>query len=340
MSWKLLLSKKIINENNNNNKQRKNMNNFKKIGLTALAASLVTTSAFAAELTATGSASIKAAHVTTAAGANTGKAFSMGNSVTFSGAGELDNGMSVSMSFELDQGAADGDGPFDSHSVTISSDAMGSLTFAGHGGDSAQSQVKDMTGKIWDYQGTSQGALGSSTSNNMMLYTLPTLVDGVSLKASYVPKGAAATQFDSTVDYAIQYTGVEGLTVGYAMGESAATAATVADVDTMYAKYAYGPVTVAYTASERDESTAANDREHTAYSVAYTVSENISVSYGVSEQEKSSVAASVDEEVTGFTASYTSGGMTLSGMMVEIDNQGFVANTKEEAWELGLSFAF
>ena len=316
------------------------MNNFKKIGLTALAASLVTTSAFAAELTATGSASIKAAHVTTAAGANTGKAFSMGNSVTFSGAGELDNGMSVSMSFELDQGVADGDGPFDSHSVTISSDAMGSLTFAGHGGDSAQSQVSDMTGKIWDYQGSSQGDLNASTSNNMMLYTLPTLVDGVSVKASYVPKGAASDEFDSAVDYAVQYTGVEGLTVGYAMGESKTTSATEADVDTMYAKYAFGPVTVAYSASERDEATAANDREHTAYSVAYTVSENISVSYGVSENEKSSVAASLDEEVTGFTASYTSGGMTLSGMMVEIDNQTFVSGTKEEAWELGLSFAF
>ena len=317
------------------------MNNLKKIGLTALAASLVSTSVFAGEMSVSGSASIKAAHVTTALGANTGKAFSMGNSVTFTGGGELDNGLSVSASFELDQGTADGTtSPFDSHSVTVSSDALGSLTFAGHGGDSAQSQVKDMTGKIWDYQGTSQGALSSSTSNNMMLYTLPTLVDGVSLKASYVPKGAAATQFDSAVDYAIQYTGVEGLTVGYAMGESNATAATLADVDTMYAKYAYGPVTLAYSASERDEATAANDREHTAYSVAYTVSENISVSYGVSEQEKSSVAASLDEEVTGFTASYTSGGMTLSGMMVEIDNQGFAANTKEEAWELGLSFAF
>ena len=317
------------------------MNNLKKIGLTALAASLVSTSAFAAELTASGSASIKAAHVTEAAGANTGKAFSMGNSVTFSGAGELDNGMSVSVSFELDQGTADGTtSPFDSHSVTVSSDAMGSLTFAGHGGDSAQSQVKDMTGKIWDYQGTSQGALGSSTSNNMMLYTLPTLVDGVSLKASYVPKGAAATQFDSTVDYAIQYTGVEGLTVGYAMGESAATAATVADVDTMYAKYAYGPVTVAYTASERDESTAANDREHTAYSVAYTVSDNISVSYGVSEQETPGTTTDADEEVSGVTASYTSGGMTISGAMIDIDNQGFVSGTKSEAWELGLAFAF
>ena len=221
------------------------MNNLKKIGLTALAASLVSTSVFAGEMSVSGSASIKAAHVTTALGANTGKAFSMGNSVTFTGGGELDNGLSVSASFELDQGTADGTtSPFDSHSVTVSSDALGSLTFAGHGGDSAQSQVKDMTGKIWDYQGTTQGAPSSSTSNNMMLYTLPTLVDGVSLKASYVPKGAAATQFDSTVDYAIQYTGVEGLTVGYAMGESAATAATIADLDTMYAKYAYGPVTM------------------------------------------------------------------------------------------------
>jgi len=317
------------------------MNNFKKIGLTALAASLVSTSAFAGELTASGSASIKAAHVTEAAGANTGKAFSMGNSVTFTGGGELDNGMSVSVSFELDQGTADGTkSPFDSHSVTVSSDALGSLTFAGHGGDSAQSQVKDVTGKIWDYQGTSQGALSTSTSNNMMLYTLPTLVDGLSVKTSYVPKGAAASEYASAVDFAVAYTGVDGLTVGYAMGEDNSTKATLADVDTMYAKYAYGPVTVAYSFSERDEATAANDREHTAYSVAYTLSDNMSVSYGVSEQAKSSVAASVDEEVSGITASYTSGGMTIAGVMVDIDNQGFAANTKSEAWELSLSFAF
>jgi len=317
------------------------MNNLKKIGLTALAASLVSTSAFAAELTASGSASIKAAHVTEAAGADAGKAFSMGNSVTFSGAGELDNGMSVSVSFELDQGTADGTtSPFDSHSATVSSDAMGSLTFAGHGGDSAQSQVKDMTGKIWDYQGTSEGALASSTSNNMMLYTLPTLVDGVSLKASYVPKGTSAAQFDSAVDFAIQYTGVEGLTVGYASGEDNSTSATEADVDTMYAKYAFGPVTVAYSTSERDEATAANDRDQNAYSVAYTVSDNISVYYGVSTQETPGTTTDADEEVSGVSASYTSGGMTISGAMIDIDNQGFVSGTKSEAWELGLAFAF
>ena len=204
------------------------MNNFKKIGLTALAASLVTTSAFAGELAVSGSASIKAAHVSTAIGAHTGKAFSMGNSVTFTGGGELDNGMSVSVSFELDQGTADGTtSPFDSHSVTVSSDAMGSLTFAGHGGDSAQSQVKDMTGKIWDIQGTDENAIASSGGNNIMLYTLPTLVDGVSVKASYVPKGTSTAQWASATDFAIAYTGVEGLTAGYAIGEKNTTEATV-----------------------------------------------------------------------------------------------------------------
>ena len=329
------------------------MNNFKKIGMTALAASLVATSAFAGELAVSGSASIKSAHTSTSLGANTGKAFSMGNSVTFKGGGELDNGLNVSVSFELDQGQADGTqtagqltsdgGVFDSHSVTVSSDALGSLTFAGHGGDSAQSAVKDMTGKIWDYQGTSQKAVASSSSNNMFLYTLPEVLEGVKLTASYVPKGTAAKQWASATDVAIAYTGVEGLTVGYALGEKNATEATVGDVDTLYAKYAYGPVTVAYTETEFASKADASDREFEAMSVAYAVSENISVSYGTSENTQNTTAASstnTPEEVSGITASYTMGGMTISGAMIDIKNQGFVQGTKEEAWELALAFAF
>ena len=325
------------------------MNNFKKIGLTALAASLVATSAFAGTLEVSGDASIKSAHVSEATGANTGKAFSMGNSVTFTGGGELDNGLNVSVSFELDQGEADGtqtsgqltaDGAvFDSHSVTVSSDALGSLTFAGHGGDSAQSAVKDTTGKIWDIQGTTSQSVASSSSNNMMLYTLPSLIDGLTVKASYVPKGAVATRYESAMDYSLAYSGVEGLVVGAAFGEDTDTKGEEADVDTLYANYTYGPVKVAYTQTERDEATAANDREHTAMSISYTVSENISVMYAESTVETGDTSDK-DEEVSGITASYTMGGMTISGAMIDIDNQGFAADTKSEAWELALAFAF
>ena len=35
--------------------------------------------------------------------ANAGKSFSMGNQLTFTGGGELDNGLNVSLSFVIDQ---------------------------------------------------------------------------------------------------------------------------------------------------------------------------------------------------------------------------------------------
>ena len=76
---------------------------------------------------------------------DTGKTFSMGNQLTFSGSGELDNGLNVSLSFVLDQGdegtTGKANSPFDSHSVTVSSDSLGSLTLAGEGGSSAQTAL-------------------------------------------------------------------------------------------------------------------------------------------------------------------------------------------------------
>ena len=108
--------------------------NIKKIGLTALAGSLVATSAFAGEMSVSGGASITVEHKNGTA-ADAGKSYTMGNQLTFSGSGELDNGMTVSLSFVIDQNddsttaagavkSANTGSPFDSHSVTISSDSM------------------------------------------------------------------------------------------------------------------------------------------------------------------------------------------------------------------------
>ena len=106
------------------------MNTFKKIGLTALAGSLVVTSAYAGSMSVSGGASIGLKNTTKTA---TGKSWTMGNQLTFSGSGELDNGMNVSLSFVLDQADDSTTGianaPFDSHSVTISSDDLGTLVF-------------------------------------------------------------------------------------------------------------------------------------------------------------------------------------------------------------------
>ena len=59
------------------------MNNLKKIGLTALAASLVATSAFAGAMTVSGGASIGVKNTTGTNDPSTGKSFTMGNQLDF-----------------------------------------------------------------------------------------------------------------------------------------------------------------------------------------------------------------------------------------------------------------
>ncbi len=323
--------------------------NIKKIGLTALAGSLVATSAFAGSLSVSGGASFEVQHVNGGA-ANAGKAWSMGNSVTFTGSGELDNGLTVSVSFELDQGAgagvtatSDTGKPFDSHSLSVGSDSVGTLTFSGHGGSSAQSAVDDMaTGDIWDNGMGHAAAPTSSTSDNMLSYSLPSLMDGLAVTVSHVPH--TSTQYEGTMDWAVAYTGVEGLTIGFASGENKTTKGSEADVSTYYATYAYGPVTVAFAETEFDsEATGASaDQDFTAYSVAYTVSDEISVAYKVADLSTPNNASDVDQEVNGVTASYTAGGMTISGKMINADNVAMssAATSDQSMWELAASFAF
>ena len=76
------------------------MNKFKKIGFSALAGSLVAVSANAGEMSVAGGASVAVEHINGGA-ASAGKSWSMGNQLTFSGSGELDNGLNVSISFVI-----------------------------------------------------------------------------------------------------------------------------------------------------------------------------------------------------------------------------------------------
>ena len=173
--------------------------NIKKIGLTALAGSLVATSAFAGEMSVAGGASINVEH-TNGGAADTGKTFSMGNQLTFTGSGELDNGLNVSLSFILDQNddataayATKNDNagtPFDSHSVTVSSDSFGSLTFHGEGGDSATSaNDTSAAGNIWDTSMIQVRSLQLQLVVETQWLYITSLMDGVSIMASYLPSG-------------------------------------------------------------------------------------------------------------------------------------------------------
>jgi outer membrane protein OmpU len=326
------------------------MNNFKKIGMTALAASLVSTSVFAGEVTVAGSASMTVEGYSSAGSINAGKGFSMGNQLTFTGGGELDNGMTVGISFVLDQGddgtttgtAHNGTSPFDGHSVSISSDAMGKLVMHGEGGSSAQAALDTTAaGDIWDtFDGTTTGVkVKSSTSGaDIMVYTLPEMVDGLSVSASYSPQQATAT---SQTAYGLTYTGVEGLSASYGKGDaSTGTSGTEADATTMKASYAYGSFTIAYSNNDFQSAEASKDQDTNSYKVSYTVSDAISVSYGT---EAITLEGDSDEaEYEKLSVAYTSGGMTVTATQASSKDalHGTTDLEDRDYWSLGLAFAF
>ena len=317
--------------------------NMKKIGLTALAASLVSFSANAGEMTVSGAASMNVSGYSAGANGNNPKTFSMGDQFTVSGGGELDNGMNVSISFQMDGQI------MDDHSVTVSSDEMGTLTLAGHGGSSATTSIDgSVAGDIWDgFDGAAAVAVGvtgvkpkdSSPGDDSVFYTLPSLMDGLSIFASLNPQESAVNETET--GYGVTYTGIEGLTASYATTDvESGTTATSGDHTAMKLSYAYGPVTVGYSKSDHDTGTDSSDTELSAVSIAYTVSDELSVSYGT--EELSVGGTTVDAEYSALVVAYTSGGMTLTGKMETADN---VDNTTsaaadQEFWGLTAAFAF
>ena len=316
--------------------------NIKKIGLTALAASLVSVSAYAGEMSVAGGAS---ATLKNNSGTDGGKQITMGNQLTFTGGGELDNGLNVALSFVLDHGDNVASG-FDSHSLTVSSDALGSLSIAGDGTGNAQSALDTTAaGDIWD-NGFTHGAAvayvgmgGSDATNNRSVnYTLPTIMDDLAVAVSY---SGQTTAVNSTTAFGVTYTGVEGLSVSYGVGEAGSTTATAAaDVTTMKASYAIGSFTAAMSNTENDLTGTGVDEEMSSFKLSYTVTDDLSISYGEETHETS--AQTVDEEFEAITVSYTTGGMTITAAQYDAKNLGNTAGSANEAarWKLKTTFAF
>jgi outer membrane protein OmpU len=326
------------------------MNNFKKIGLSALAGSLVAVSAQAGDMSVTGTSALYIAN----SDENTKTSYSMSDSVTFSGSTELDNGLTYSFSLELDGDASSAQqtttattatsNVVDSHSISLSSDSFGTLTFAGHGGTGVLDAWDDVTPNAyeesWDIVlGADANRVNGTTANNSFGYVSPSM-SGVTLHASYYTpsSGNASTYQDFGIKMSPEM--VEGLEVGYAFGTSEATAGTEVDESTMYVKYAVGAVTVGYQTSDFDAPTAAATDDSTMWGISYAVSDSFSIAYNQSEFDIGGAAD--DQKSTGISASYTMGGITVAGAMNSTDNiAGSTATTADkDAYEMSVSFAF
>jgi outer membrane protein OmpU len=320
------------------------MNNFKKIGLSALAGSLVAMSAQAADISLSGGASIGMYQESE----NDKTLFYNNDSVTITVSGETDGGLSITNTMELD-GSSAAAGGFDNSITKIGMDGIGTLTYGRHGASSViggwDSIAPTAYEEVWDVTETSASAannvIGGKSGNGLFRFDSESM-SGVTVSASYdstAETGSVSSYSDMGVQIAPEM--VDGLSIGYAVGEYEESAA-IGDIDvsTMWIKYAYGSFTVSYQESEEDATTTANSNDSEEWGVSYAVTDDFSISYGQHEYNDGTDSSTDNQESSGFSASYTMAGTSISASFNETDNADSTTTEDNEGFEINVAFAF
>jgi len=308
------------------------MDKLQKVGLTALGTALVSTASFAGDMAVTGSALMT---FTGNDNTDTGNGWSMSDTMTFTGSGDLDNGWGITYSHAIDGGAND------ANSIAIDMGDSGTLTFAGLGGSGPvaanDDKMPSANEESWaNSAGTKSAAASGASGASGFNYTNSALMDGVTVDLYFLPSAAGST---SSFEYGLSYTGIDGLTLGYAGGDNETTATNVREATNLWATYVIDSFTIGVQDNSTDAQTANTDTDFRAYGISYAVSDELSVSYGISSVEHENTSLQ-DQDSDAVSFSYVTGGMTISGTMNSVDNVAGAAAVDNSGYELNVTFAF
>ena len=331
------------------------MNNLKKVGLTALAGSLVAFSAQAVEMAVSGSAKLtyKNGHSTEVDGNPMG----MNTSLVFSGSGEV-NGYATNLTIV----SADQVGGMSSAALSIDLADMGKITFDQGTGAGGISTIDDKTPtaaeEIWDgidaVTGTADGLVGGGNSG---VFVYANSFAGYNLSAQ-VSKGSRTNNSDdansnstggASWDFALTTDSLmDGLSVGAGYGKIANGAQSDTNGDdtdehmVAFANYTVGMVTLGYSEANIGKGATGKTSEYAkAFGIAANLSDNLSISYGEREVEYAKAsAAHVTQDNSGIALAYTMGSAKVTVQQNESDNNGGTTGTNDENTEIALSLAF
>ena len=303
------------------------MINFKKIGATALAGSLVAMSAYAGEMAVTGSAAVT--YKTGKKG--TGDQGSIGNNsaISFNGTGELDNGWNFVMSVNSTDGfgamsSSSSEDAITSSYTSLTMGSMGTLT-TGYGIGGAGSKYDEEVPQAYEQVSdgnafASSNKIGDQMDNGGILYNSPSFdIAGasVSFDAEFNPQ--ADDSVPATDGGQVTYSKTDG--AGYGLGVTAkyegatfgiygnevesrvAKSAAVQPRDTfegvVYAKYAMGPFAFGASRSHIDSATATGGKNVNADKALRTdggifTNDQMSIAYNVNDDLSVSYTRSVD----------------------------------------------
>ena len=350
------------------------MTNLKKVGLTALAGSLVAVSAHAGSLSVSGGAEISYTGVESngSGNANTvfnnnGNRFGVEKFVSFNGSGELDNGHTVSIYHGGPYGA------FSSSTLTYDMGDMGSLSYQNSTGDLGIGKIDDLmpsayeepwdgidfasgdtttsgvTGRVDGGQTGFNYSVSAGMANIMVGYAPKTTNDFRGDDGQFTGIGASeasAGAAPSSTSVAIKADVMDGLMVFAGMGDKGrdTTSEEFHDEHSIFGlTYTTGPISVGYHHAEIDDGAAgsvAGDAETDAFGIAFAINENLTVSYGYQETEEGT--GKTDQELEGIAIGYSMGGMSIKAQRNEADDAVTTGSTavEVERTEILVGFAF
>ena len=328
------------------------MKNIKKLGLTALAGSLVATSAYSADMAVTGSAEL----TYTTTGEVDGNQWGFEKGIGWSASGEV-MGYDVTLATTLDDNAA-----LSSSSLTFDLGDMGKIYFD-HGSGKTGIGTLENKGNVSAYEEADHGMtdmhqIDVNAATQVMGYSSPAgmLVDGLDFSIELIPSvgaqtsntsaggvsgaGSTGSEWNTAINYAVPM--VEGLNLFMGYANESSTGTRDDDTELTYGlTYSMGPIKVGYQESQVEDATAAGD-EVVAYGINFAVNDDLTVSYSATENDVNPIAATAgsSSEATGLNASYSIGGGSIRVFTGEQDNAGYTAGTTKKHTEISLSMSF
>ena len=339
------------------------MKKLTKIGVSALAGSLVAASAQAGELGASGTWELT---YKSDDKANVGNPFGSKSAVTLSGSGDVDGLGTASFLAVINDNSPAG---YASHEISLDMGDMGTFGFDQGVGTYGASTIDDKSPTAWEESwhntaNSSGGLIHTGGSTGVLGYS--NSVGGFDVTVEYAPALTSADNGDgaaggdttlangSNINFAINNSSlIDGLVFGVGAGDSEYDNSVIVGAEdgssvVGYANYTFGSITAGITLSEsnsfRNATTGANEgaREVEAYGIAMAVNDSLSISYNEHNMtyKKNGSNADVEQESTGIAVSYTMGGATLAIQNNSQDNSAGTAGSNDEITEISLSLAF
>jgi len=339
------------------------MNNIRKLGVTALASSLVAVGAQAGEMGVNGSANFTWAQKD----GTEGKSLGTDKALTVSGSGELDNGWTFSVATYLSDAMT-----MSTHVTTLTMGSMGTVKI-GHGyggiGTGYDEEVPQANEQTSDAFQNSSNQVGAYLGNNSLAWDLPSMDLGMmslAVDLVYSPDAEAGAannggQAAHTGTFGQGYGAgvtISGLAEGLTLGVYGDIRENVKDVHTAddtrdqftgtwYAKYSAGPVSFGYQTSYFDSGlnpsattaiaaaspatvgTSGGIFEAESMSVAFNVNDNLSISYTDTsdtydaQADDTGTIVDVDKDTDALQIAYSMGGMSIKAYRMEENNPNY-----------------